>query len=375
MLSKKEVINKAKELGYADIGFTTAEPFASQKQILEERKELYQPFRGYPDLVRGTDPKNEFPEAKSIIVLLEAYYKEAFPAVMEAHFGRCYQDDDRVTKDTRHPRMKAFRGFLRDHGIHSKVPGYIPHRLSAARAGVANFGKNNFLYANRCNAGSSWIFPMAILVDSAFEPDESTIEVGCPDWCKNACIAACPTRAILGPNKLNPTRCISYMSYYATEITPIELRGPMGTWIYGCDHCQNVCPRNAAWRTRELPVNQRVVAKAEDFELPKLLHMDIAYFESRIHPHMFYISPKNMWLWKMNTARAMGNSLNSDYIPDLIRGFKENDDERVKGMIAWSLGKLGGDKSRFALSEFLPNNYGLVKQEIETALETVDICR
>ena len=368
MLSKKEVIEKAKELGYADIGFTTAEPFPSQKQILEERKELYQFFRGYPDLVRGTDPKNEFPDAKSIIVLLEGYFNETFPPVMEAHFGRCYQDDDRVTKDTRHPRMKAFRGFLRDHGIQSKVPGYIPHRLSAARAGVANFGKNNFLYANRCNAGSSWIFPMTIVVDAEFEPDESTIEVGCPDWCRNACIAACPTRAILGPNKLNPTRCISYLSYYAREITPMELREPMGTWVYGCDQCQNVCPRNTAWKTRKMPVNQRVVVKAEDFELPKLLHMDIDYYEKRIQPHMFYINTKNMWLWKMNTARAMGNSLNPDYIPDLIRAFKENEDERVKGMAAWSLGKLGGGQARSALEDFLPESAGLVKVEIEEAI-------
>jgi epoxyqueuosine reductase len=94
---------------------------------------------------------------------------------------------------------------------------------------------------------------------------------------------------------------------------------------------------NSAWLKRKLPMNQRVAVKVEDFELPKSLHMDKAYFKSRIHPHMFYITYENIWLWKMNTARSMGNSLNSDYIPDLIRAFKENDDERVKGMIAWSL--------------------------------------
>ena len=371
MLFKKEVIEKSAELDFADIGFTTVEPFNSQKEILEERKESYQHFRAYEDLVRGTDPRSEFPEAKSMIVLLESYFNESFPTVMEACFGRCYQDDDRVTKDKLYPRLKAFRGFLRDHGIQSKVPGYVPHRLTAARAGVANFGKNNFLYANRCNAGSSWISPIVILVDAEFDPDEPSIEVDCPDWCNNICIAACPTRAIKGPNRLDPTRCISYMSYYSREITPMELREPMGTWIYGCDRCQNVCPRNSAWQTRKLPMNQRVVAKVEDFELPKLLHMDKAYFESRIHPHMFYITYENIWLWKMNTARSMGNSLNSDYIPDLIRAFMENDDERVRGIIAWSLGKLGGKEAQSALNEFLSNSFGLVKEEIEEALKQV----
>jgi epoxyqueuosine reductase len=369
MLLKRDIIEKSAELEFADIGFTTVEPFTSQKEILEERKQDYQHFRGYQDLVNGTDPCSGFTVAKSMIVLLEAYYKESFPPVMEAHFGRCYQDDDRVTRDKLYPRIKAFRGFLRDHGIESKVPGYIPHRLSAARAGVANFGKNNFLYANRCNAGSSWILPIVITVDAEFEPDEPTIQVGCPDWCKNTCITACPTRAIKGPNRLDPTRCISYLSYYAREITPRELREPMGTWIYGCDRCQNVCPRNNAWQTRELPLNQRVVDKAEDFELCKLLHMDKAYFESRIRPHMFYIGSENLWLWKMNTARAMGNSLNPDYVPELIRAFKDNDDERVKGMIAWSLGKLGGQIARSALMEFLPDSTGLVKEEVEEALK------
>jgi len=368
MLSKKRVIEKSVELGFADIGFTTVEPFISQKKILEERKETYQHLGTYPGMVKGTEPRIGHPEAESIIVLLEPYFNEAFPAVMEAHFGRCYQDDDRVTHDKLYIRIKAFRGFLRDHGIQSKVPGNIPHRLSSARAGVANFGKNNFLYANRCNGGSSWILPIVMTVDAEFEPDEATVKVGCPDWCRNACIAACPTRAILRPNELDPTRCISYMSYYAKEITPMELREPMGTWVYGCDRCQNVCPRNTAWQTRKKLINQRITAKADDFELPKLLHMDKAYFEQRIQPHMFYISTDNLWLWKMNTARAMGNSQNTDYIPDLIRAFVENDDKRVKGMIAWSLGKLGGEQARSALNEFLQDSQRSVREEIERAL-------
>ena len=83
---------------------------------------------------------------------------------------------------------------------------------------------------------------------------------------------------------------------------------------------------------------------------------------------MFYISAKNLWLWKMNVARAMGNSLNQDYIPELMHAFQENEDQRVKGMIAWSLGKLGGDSARSALRRFLPGSTGLARKEIEDAL-------
>ena len=371
MVTKKQIQEKALECGFADIGFTSVEPFESQREILESRKEAYQHILSRMDMITGTDPRSEFPEAKSLIVLLESYFEEAFPSLMEAHFGRCYQDDDRITHDKLYPRIKAFRGYLRQNDIESKVPRNIPQRISAARSGVANFGKNNFLYANRCAGQSSWVLPIAIAVDAEFEPDEPTVYVGCPDWCRNTCIASCPTRALTTPNKLDPRLCISNLSYNAREITPTELRDPMGTWVYGCDRCQEVCPRNIPFKTRPKVLNQRLVSKAKDFELTKLLHMDKAYFESKIWPHMFYITSDNLWLWKMNTARAMGNSLNPEYVPHLIQAFDENEDERVKGMIAWALGRIGGDKASQALTGFQKTVDGSVLEEITAALKNL----
>ena len=123
MIRKNEVIEKAYECGFGDIGFTTAEPFDSQKALLLERQNEYAwVFKLGLDLIAGTDPKQIFLEARSIIVLLEVYFKEAFPQSMEKHFGRCYLDDDRVLQDRLATRIKAFRSFLRDNGIGSKVP-------------------------------------------------------------------------------------------------------------------------------------------------------------------------------------------------------------------------------------------------------------
>ena len=370
MIGRSELVEKALECGFGDIGITTADPFDHQRELLLERQEEYGwAIKSGLDLITGTDPRQIHPQARSIIVLMEDYFNEAYPAYMEKHFGRCYLDDDRVMKDRLAQRIKRFRAFLRDNGIDSKVPFNLPHRLAAGRAGMGTFGKNCLFYSNTVVRKGSWVLPVAFVVDRDFAPDEPTLEVGCPDWCKNSCIVACPTNALKGPRKLDPRKCISYLTYFGEGITPMELREPMGLWVYGCDHCQNVCPRNAPWLAKELPINQKVVGMVDDFKLSQLLHMDKAYFNTRIWPHMFYMSDNDIWRWKMNVARAMGNSLDAEHVPDLIRAFGDNEDERVLGMIAWALGRIGGGKARSALSGFLTSNDGSTRTEILQALE------
>jgi len=372
-LSREQVIEQAHECGLIDIGFATAEVFSSQDEILASRKEWYGWTHGAGiPLSEGTDPKTFLPDAKSLIVVVEPYFREAFPPSMVGRFGRAYQDDDRIVRDGFTSRMAAFLKYLNDNEIRTAVPFHMPHRLSAARAGLGNFGKNNFFYSNKLARKSSWVVPVPIIVDQEFPPDQPTTEVGCPEWCRNACIAACPTRALSAPRKIDPRKCISFLTYFCEDIPPLKMREQMGTWVYGCDRCQDVCPRNQPWLAQELPVNEKVAAKAEHFSLPNLLHMDKELFESKIWPHMFYTPPDQIWRWHMNAARSMGNSLDARYVPDLIRAFQENGDERVRGMCAWALGRLGGDEAKAALEGFLAESDGRVRDESERALEALE---
>jgi len=71
----------------------------------------------------------------------------------------------------------------------------------------------------------------------------------------------------------------------------------------------------------------------------------------------------------MNAARAMGNSLDDSYIPELIKAFDSNNDERVQRMIAWALGRIGGSKAKSSLERFRKSATATVKEEIEIALD------
>jgi epoxyqueuosine reductase len=58
------------------------------------------------------------------------------------------------------------------------------------------------------------------------------------------CIDACPTNA-LDIRQLDARRCISYLTIERQEpITP-DLHAKIGSWVYGCDICQEVCPHNS----------------------------------------------------------------------------------------------------------------------------------
>lgn len=369
MLTKQEIIDKAFELQFDDIGFASAEPFDEHKNFLTAIPDnfTWASIFGLP-LEEGCNPATILPQAKTIIVLLENYYKFSFPQTMEPYFGRCYMDDDRVTKDGLTVRIRQFVAFLREHGMQAKVTFSIPQKAAAARAGIGNFGKNCLLYANNAARKSSWVSPVTIVVDKEFESDEPTVAVGCPQWCRNACVAACPTKALKGNCTIDSKQCISYLTYFGQGITPLELREAMGLYVYGCDRCQEVCPRNKPWMSQTLTLNPRVEAKQQYFDLVKLLHMDEVYFQNYIQPHMFYMPVTDLWRWKMNVARVMGNSLNQEYVPELVKAFDSNHDERVRGMIAWALGKLGGAKAKEALEKWRGEVEGMVKDEVERAL-------
>src|SRR4029453_10034555 len=62
-------------------------------------------------------------------------------------------------------------------------------------------------------------------------------------------IDACPTGALDDPGVLDSTKCLSYWSQAPGSVPP-AYREEMGSYVYGCDICQDVCPWNRGTEKR-----------------------------------------------------------------------------------------------------------------------------
>jgi epoxyqueuosine reductase len=368
-VDKDRIRHKALELGFEDVGFTGLEPLTPYMDEVRSRMDMYSWINTEAfSPLRGADPGRNHPWARSMAVLIRNYHRRAFPATLLNRFGRCYQVDERKRRGEEHGRFQAFLAFLQAEGIRAWFDGEIPARMAAARSGVATYGKNCFAFARRAMKGASWLESIPLVLDADLEPDPPSLEVACPETCKDACIKACPTGALYAPLRMNPLRCIAFQTYYGPALTPAEMRGPMGTWVYGCDRCQEVCPRNRPWMRQPLPPNEDLEGRAGDFDLERLLAMSQAHYEEKVWPQFFYISRNRIDRWQMNAARALGNLGRQDAVPALAGSLERSPFENVRAMSAWALGRLRGPGARAALERHRGKETGVVAGEIDDAL-------
>ncbi len=366
---------KALEVGFVAVGVATPEPFTLYAEEIAGRLEMYAWGRGLSqlasvrdlDLTRFVDPVRFLPEVKSLIVVTDSYFEEEFPSSLAGNIGRCYLKGLFCPEENSHSRRRReFKQFLKDLGIKS-IYGPAPARLAGARAGVTNYGKNCFAFANEAAGKSSWVVNEPYLVDRELEPDSPTMKVGCPENCRK-CMEACPTGALYAPLKMDPRNCIAYNTYFTSGEIPRDMRSKMRTWVYGCDLCQEACPRNKKWLEEKKPPNTKLLERAADFSLIQLLTMSQDHYEQKVWPLLYYIRKENRKLWQRNAAVALGNQGDPETVPPLISALGDPE-PLVRAHTAWALGKIGGKKAQAALERKrgLEVDEG-VRGEIEEAL-------
>ena len=109
----------------------------------------------------------------------------------------------------------------------------------AKRAGLGWQGKNSNLISK--DAGS-FFFIAELIIDLELNYDSPFTADHCGTCTR--CIDACPTAAIVSPYVVDGSKCISYLTIELKNEIPLEFKGKMENWMFGCDICQDVCPWN-----------------------------------------------------------------------------------------------------------------------------------
>jgi epoxyqueuosine reductase len=120
-------------------------------------------------------------------------------------------------------------------------------KVWARKAGLGWIGKNaNLITKER----GSFFFIAELILDLALEPDGPI-----KDYCGTCtrCIDACPTQAIIQPQVVDGSKCISYFTIELKDAIPTEWKGRFDDWMFGCDTCQDVCPWNRFSKPHQEP--------------------------------------------------------------------------------------------------------------------------
>jgi epoxyqueuosine reductase len=262
VLTSSAIKAKALEIGFDLCGVAAADSFPELAFLREWLDRGYAGEMGY--LARSADRRADVravvPGARSVIVTGTIYNTvspyAAAPAgdvalISRYAWGDDYHDVLRARLDTLLAWMRAESPEALEARAYVDT-GPVQERVYAQYAGLGWIGKNTCLINPDLG---SWLFLAEIICTLTLEADAPGL-----DQCGSCtrCLDACPTGALVEPGVLDATRCVSYLTIELRSAIPHSFREPLGTHVYGCDICQDVCPYNqvspqsdeAAWKPR-----------------------------------------------------------------------------------------------------------------------------
>jgi epoxyqueuosine reductase len=183
----------------------------------------------------------------------------------------------------------------------------------------------------------SFVLLGELLLDLPLTPTSAPATSGCGAC--TTCLTACPTGAFVGPHVLDARRCISYLTIELKGAMPRELRPLIGTHVFGCDICQDVCPwnrtRHAAARDEELGFRPELAEP----DLVELLFLTSSGYRRLVRGTA--LSRVSRARLSRNAAVALGNTKSPSAEAPLARALLTHGSELTREHAAWALGALG----------------------------------
>lgn len=181
-----------------------------------------------------------FLKGYNTIVVLALSYQKARPTFKGKGYG--YVSRYAHGKDYHlefGQRLRSIEEELQAFNI--KAKGYVDvspldERFAAFLSGMGFLGHNQFIIHPTFG---THLYLATMLLDSPFEIDPYLF-----DDCGTCtqCIDACPVDA-LSPHHMEIEKCMSHITQEKKALDLKEI-SKMKTYIFGCDICQNVCPKN-----------------------------------------------------------------------------------------------------------------------------------
>jgi epoxyqueuosine reductase len=339
---KQRLKAKARELGFAAVGFAPAENDPLRTRRLQEwlaagcHGEM-EWMEARADVRKG--PQAMWPEARSVIALGMSYAPQVDPLALadqpeKARISVYAQGRD--YHDTVKKALKALARWLVEQIPETALKVFVDtapvmEKPLGEAAGIGWQGKHTNLVSRE---HGSWLFLGAIYTTLPFSPDAAH-EDSCGSC--HACQDACPTSAFPAPYRLDARRCISYLTIEHKGPIPEEFREAIGNRIYGCDDCLAVCPwnkfANAAHRHRDFVPREELVAPA----LSDLLALDDAAFRTKFSGSPIKRIGRNRFV--RNCLIAAGNS-GQPALAEQVGELTGDADPVVADAARWALSRL-----------------------------------
>ena len=228
----------------------------------------------------------------------------------------------------------------------------VLEREWAERAGIGFVAKNTMVIAPGIG---SYIVLGELLVDAQLAPTAPDAPARPRCGSCRSCLDACPTQAFVDAYVLDARRCISYLTIEHHGTIPRALRPAIGTWVFGCDICQEVCPFNAGAGPGEVDpaappsggaagrgtVDPLLRPRSLEHALPDLVALAARganQLRQLVKRTALRRIPRDVLL--RNVAVALGNTGDPRAIPALV-ALLGHRAAVVRGHAAWALGELG----------------------------------
>ena len=339
-MTAQEIKAKAHDLGFDLCGIAPADAFPE----LEFLKDWL--ARGYAGEMawmqrsaeRRADVRAVVPGARSVIVT-GTLYNTVDPARQAdgdtARIARYAWGDD--YHDVLKARLDALLAWMRestDEPFEARAyvdTGPVQERVFAQYAGLGWIGKNTCLINPELG---SYLFLAEIICTLTLEPDTQGLEQ-CGSCTR--CLEACPTGALVESGVLDSNKCLSYLTIEHRSAIPEELRARLGTHVYGCDICQDVCPYNQVPPRSADPAWQPRGA----LDLPKLVELwRTPDRELRSAMKGTAMTRAKLTAFRRNLAVAIGNTGDAAAIAAMCEPSDDRptaEDELVVEHIRWSV--------------------------------------